>query len=173
MLRRTSNRPPLSTHMKIIAFDQATKTTGYAVIVDGQLTRHGVITAKASLDIIPRMFLMTRMIRDVIYEEKPDAVYFEGVESVRNERTMIYLANLQGMCLYSTHEAGYDVATFDPTVWRHELGFAVGRGVKRAENKAEAVRYARDKYSVECGDDEAEAICIATVAWKKRLDSKE
>lgn len=159
--------------MKVLAFDQATKVTGFAVITDGQLSRHGTISVKPSLDILSRMYMMTRMIRDVICEERPDAVYFEGVESVRNERTMIYLANLQGMCLHSTHEAGYGVGTFDPTAWRHSLGFAVGRGVKRADNKAEAVQYVRDTYSVECGDDEAEAICIATVAWNKSLDSKE
>lgn len=173
MSRRASNRPPLSTHMKIIAFDQATKVTGYAVITDGQLSRHGTINVKASLDILSRMFMMTRMIRDLIYEERPDAVFFEGVEAVRNERTMICLANLQGMCLYGVHEAGYVASTLDVTAWRHSLGFAVGRGVKRADNKAEAVRYVRDTYGVECGDDEAEAICIATVAWNKSLDSKE
>lgn len=159
--------------MKVLAFDQATKVTGYAVMTDGKLSRHGTISVRPSLDILSRMYVMTRMICDVINEERPDAVYFEGVESVRNERTMIYLANLQGMCLHRTHEDGYEVGTFDPTVWRHELGFAVGRGVKRADNKAEAVRYVRDTYGVECGDDEAEAICIATVAWNKNLDSKE
>ena len=159
--------------MKVLAFDQATKVTGYAVMNGGKLSRHGTISVRPSLDILSRMYMMTRMICDVINEERPDAVYFEGVESVRNERTMIYLANLQGMCLHSTHEDGYEVGTFDPTVWRHELGFAVGRGVKRADNKAEAVRYVRDTYGVECGDDEAEAICIATVAWNKNLDSKE
>ena len=173
MSRRASNCPPFSIRMIIIAFDQATKVTGYAVMIDGKLSRHGTISVKPSLDILSRMYMMTRMISDVINEERPDAVYFEGVESVCNERTMIYLANLQGMCLHSTHEAGYGVGTLDPTVWRHSLGFAVGRGVKRADNKAEAVRYVRDIYGVECGDDEAEAICIATAAWKKLLDSKE
>lgn len=159
--------------MKILAFDQATKVTGYAVIEDGQLMHHGVLSVNASLDITTRMYGMTRMIFNLIREEDPDTVYFEGVESVRNERTMLYLANLQGMCLYAAHEAGYAVNTIDVTAWRHTLGFAVGRGVKRADNKAEAVRFVFDAYGVECGDDEAEAICIANAAYKTILDSKE
>lgn len=159
--------------MKVLAFDQATKVSGFAVITDGRLSRHGTIEAKSSLDIMSRMYLMVHQILVLLSEERPDVVVFEDVESVRNERTMIYLANLQGMCLYAAHESGYDAITLDVTTWRHSLGFAVGRGVKRAENKAQAVKYALDTYSVECGDDEAEAICIATVAWNKNLDSKE
>lgn len=159
--------------MKVLAFDQATKVSGFAVISDGQLSRHGTIVARASLDITNRMYVMVHEILAIISEEHPDVVYFEGVESVRNERTMIYLSNLQGMCLYAVHGAGYQVRTIDVTAWRHAIGFAVGRGVKRAENKAQAVTYVRDTYGVECGDDEAEAICIATVAWNKSLDSKE
>ncbi len=159
--------------MKIIAFDQATKVTGYAVIADGKLLRHGTLTVKASLDITSRMYWMIDAICELITSEQPDAVFFEGVEGVKNERTMIYLANLQGMCLYGSRAVGYIANTIDVATWRHTLGFTMGRGVKRGDLKTQAVQYVRDIYCVECGDDEAEAICIATVAWKKSLESKE
>lgn len=159
--------------MKILAFDQATKTTGFAIIVDGTLKGHGVIRANASLDIISRMYEIADMAGAMIDRERPDVVMFEGVEGVKNERTMICLANLQGMCLMSARHSGCIAGTIDVATWRHTLGFEMGRGIKREDLKAQAIAYVAKEYGVDCGDDEAEAICIASAVWKKNLDSKE
>ena len=159
--------------MKILAFDQATKISGFAVVEDGMLRRHGTLTAKASLDITARMYQMVDAICAVIAEEKPDVVLFEGVEGVKNERVMICLASLQGMCLFGARAIGYEAETIDVATWRSTIGFAMGRGVKREALKEQAVEHVAREFGVECGDDEAEAICIASAAWTKILDSKE
>lgn len=152
--------------MKILAFDQATKVSGFAVIADGELLRHGTLTVKASLDATTRMYQMADAICALIAEERADLVLFEGVEGVNNERVMICLANLQGMCLFGSRSNGYVAEIIDVATWRSTLGFAMGRGVKRDALKAQAVEYVAGKYGIDCGDDEAEAICIASAAWK-------
>lgn len=172
-MRRASNRPPFYySTMKILAFDQATKNTGYAVLEDGVLVRHGVLSVKASLDIMERIYRMSDQIVELIVEVKPDVVRFEGVESVCNEKTMMYLANLQGACLVLAKRAGYDVDTIDVSTWRHMLGFRLGSRVKRSELKKQAIDMAAELFEVTCGDDEADAICIAC-AVQKIFDSKE
>lgn len=172
-MRRARNRPPFIIAMKIVAFDQATKVTGYAVLEDGVLSRHGVLTVNGSDDIMSRIYRMVDQITDLITEEKPDVLYFEGVEGVQNERTMIYLANLQGMCLGCSRMLGYTGKTIDVATWRHTMQFQMGRGVKREDLKAQAVKTVADTYGVECGDDEAEAICIAVAVYRINFESKE
>ncbi len=172
-MSRRANNALLFLSMKILAFDQATKITGFAIIVDGALVNHGVIKADASLDIISRMYRIADAAGEIVEREAPDIVIFEGVEGVKNERTMIYLANLQGMCLMSTRHHGRVATTIDVATWRHTLGFEMGRGVKRADLKQQAINCVAREYGVHCGDDEAEAICIASAVWKRILDSKE
>lgn len=171
--RRASNRPPFIIAMKVMAFDQATKITGYAVINDGVLVNHGVLTVKSSEDIMNRIYHMVDQIIDLIVAEEPDVLYFEGVEGVQNERTMIYLANLQGACLACSRMRGYVGNTIDVATWRHTMRFQMGRGVKREDLKAQAVKCVADIYGIECCDDEAEAICIALAVWKINFESKE
>lgn len=159
--------------MKILAFDQATRVTGFAILEDGDLQSHGVLTAPTKLDILTRMYLMADRISDMIRVYQPDVVCFEGVEGVKNESTMIHLANLQGMCLISARRLGYEPRIVDVAHWRHKLGFQMGRGVTRDALKEQAVKFVVENYGLaDCGDDEAEAICIA-VAVNKDLDSKE
>lgn len=158
--------------MKILAFDQATHVTGFAVLDGGKLAKHGVLTAKASLPIMERIYQMSDMVAELIEAEQPDVVCFEGVEGVKNERTMMLLANLQGMCLSRARQCGHVASTIDVATWRHRLDFVMGRGIKRDDLKAQAVAFVAREYDLACGDDEAEAICIA-VAVNKSLDSKE
>lgn len=159
--------------MKILAFDQATKVTGFAIIVDGTLVKHGTFKANTAFDIVSRMYHIADVVGSMAFEESPDIVVLEGVEGVKNERTMIYLANLQGMCLMSARHHGHMAETIDVATWRHTLGFEMGRGVKREDLKRQAITFVAREYGVDCGDDEAEAICIASAVWKRILDSKE
>ena len=170
---RRANNALLFLSMKILAFDQATKVTGFAIIVDGVLVKHGTFKANAAFDIVTRMYYVADAVGSMVFEESPDVVMLEGVEGVKNERTMIFLANLQGMCLMSARCQGRIADVIDVATWRHTLGFEMGRGVKRDDLKAQAIKYVANEYGVICGDDEAEAICIASATWKKYLDSKE
>ena len=160
--------------MKVLAFDQATCVTGYAVVEDGKLVRHGTIKIKASISMMERTYAMSDQIASLIEQCTPDEVWFEDVERVNNNvRAEICLARLQGMCLSRSRSLGHTANLIDASTWRSASGIKVGRGVNRTALKEQAIDLVSRLYGVQCGDDEAEAICIAFVVFNKSLDSKE
>ena len=145
----------------ILAFDQASSVTGWAVFSDKRLIGHGVIKVKA-YHTTPdeRIMEMFRKIRETMELFEPDTVVIEDIAKQKNVYSLIRLARVQGAIIEMCREMG--IATLDivrPSTWRETLHFKQGR-TERKELKRQAKAFVNDKYGMTVSEDEADAICI-------------
>lgn len=152
--------------MKILSLDLSTKSSGYAVFENDKLIKFGVIKS-TDKDLLVRGNYMAEFVR-ILCEKygKFDLVGIEELKVLRNQSTLVKLAQVQGMVL---RELKDQVVKFVmPTMWRK--GFELNG--KRAEAKAKAIKLCEELgYKVEC-DDDAEAILLG-IYFQKWLTSKQ
>lgn len=146
--------------MKILAFDQATQKTGYAVFDDTDLYKHGLIDLSKEKDTWERMQMMRSRIDDIIKRTKPSVVIIEGVAMQRNPQVLIELGRLQGFVMSSAFSRDIPVTIYLPTTWRKAVGIKQGGGIKREQLKAQAVDLVQEAYGITAQEDEVEAIAI-------------
>lgn len=151
--------------MVVIALDQAAKTSGYAVFVDGKYKKSGTFTIKASLPIGDRLATFYKRITELYSEYADERVrlVFEDIQMQKgNVITYQRLAYIQAAlilwCYY--HQIDYDI--YAPSHWRKVLGGSFGR--KREEQKEHAIELVRQRLGLDVSSDEADAICIGLAA---------
>lgn len=147
--------------MKIIAFDQSTVKTGYAVMDGTDLEKHGVIDLHKEDDQWIRSQMMFREIERMIKAVKPRVVIIEGVALQTNPQVLIKLGQLQGTIMAAAWSRNLPVQIYLPTEWRKKLGIKQGKGIKRQELKEQVVSLVEETYGFSPMEDEAEAIAIA------------
>lgn len=161
--------------MRILALDLSSKSTGYALGEKGKLESFGVITQPSNKHYVDRIYNIVDKILDLVKQEKIDMIYCEEVqlrdpdkEFNMNLHTFKTLMYLQARVVCEVHrnfpEVEFDF--FAPNEHRSKVGLATGRGITRDMCKAQAIRYARDKYNLEVNDDIADAITIFDAAAK-------
>lgn len=105
---------------------------------------------------------MCKAVCDLIGKTCPDLVVFEDVAFQKNAAALITLARLQGViiakCLFDKNE----FFIYSPSSWRKHLGFQQGKGIKRGNLKEQAIKYVKDSFGIEAGEDVCEAICIGS-----------
>lgn len=146
----------------ILALDQATAITGWAVFDGGSLVDHGKIKMSTSKKVTPeaKRDIMLACIEELIDIYQPDHIVIEDVANQKNVATVVKLARLQGAIMELRRK--YDHASLEivrPTEWRKGLKFRQGRA-KREELKAQAQAFTEQKFGLKVGEDEADAICI-------------
>lgn len=152
---------------RILAFDQATKISGYAVIENGELKEYGNIDlSKAKCDADERINRMAYELWATIDRVRPTIVILEDVEMLTNVRAMIMLAGLLGRMQGYCFANGIEYKTYIPSVWRKVLGYTQGAGVKRADLKKQSIEYAKSVTGKELQEDTAEAVAICEAAYK-------
>ena len=145
----------------ILAFDQASSVTGWAVFSDKRLIGHGVIKVKA-YHTTPdeRIMEMLWKIRETVERFEPDTVVMEDVAKQKNVYSLIRLARVQGAMMEMCREMGIGMPDIvKPSTWREALHFKQGR-TERKELKRQAQAFVKDKYGIDVCEDEADAICI-------------
>lgn len=150
------------TQLTLLAFDQATATTGYSVFKGTKYKTHGKIQIKEK-ETQKRTKDMFLEIAKVIDKIKPDVVYVEGVAMQSNASTFSLLSRLQGMIIGYCYAHNIRPEVIVPTEWRHTLGFKQG-ATKRQDLKKQAKEYVKRTYDIETSEDECESICIGHVA---------
>ena len=125
--------------MRILAFDQSTRVTGYSVFEDGRYIRSGVIDLHKIKDTDERSKQMSVEICNTIEGNQPDVVIIEEVQQQSNVSTVIKLARIQGVAIGFCAAHNIDLHILTPTRWRSALGYKQGPKVKREELKEEWV----------------------------------
>lgn len=155
--------------MKIIGIDASTTCSGIAVIEDGKLIYHDSINMKSNKNADNRVKQMMIELGGFIYDYAPAAVYIEDSWNKQNIETTKMLSNVLGAVMYVCEDVGCSFTKLLPSAWRSLVGIKLvskdGHKFKRDELKKEAIDYVKKKYKIKCGDDEAEAICIAEAGW--------
>lgn len=147
--------------MKLLAMDQATAKTGYAIFNNNQLEDYGLIdhSRKNTEARIPAMY---KSIMELIEKTAPDKLVFEDVMMQSNVASVIKLGRLQGVILGQCCRQDVPNTVIHPREWRKVLGFTQGRGVSSAELKQQAITEVQHRYGIKAQNDVAEAICIGT-----------
>ena len=151
--------------MKVISFDQASITSGYAIFQDGNYVESGIITKSNKTPIIDRVPQMAAAICAKIKESGADAVCIEGVQTQSNQRTVIDLARLQGGIMMWCSIKNVPLHILTPTEWRKILNYKLGPKVPREELKQQSLDYVKEHFGLDnISEDRAEAICICAAA---------
>lgn len=145
--------------IRVLALDDSTSTTGWAIFDDGKLIGYGKITMSQQ-DTIKRIAGMRQWLLSALTNWKPDVV---GVEDIQ-QQTGTYnvgmfktLAHLQGVLLVTQEEEKVERVVIHSATWRSDCNF---KSKTRTDQKREAQRKVHEWYDISATQDEADAICI-------------
>lgn len=152
----------------LLALDQATQITGFAVYKNQKLIAHGHKTFSNN-DYVTRIKDQRTWLKSVINSVDGDVeIAIEDIQLQEHQeqgngvglQTFKKLAQLQGALLSLFKEMNIDYHIVAPSEWRKTCGLPLGRGVKRAQQKAAAQAYVKDTFAIDATEDEADAICL-------------
>lgn len=157
-------------NIQILALDQSSKRTGFAIFKDKKYKKSGLIDFDIkTLTSEERFNNMCKAICDLIDKTKPELVVMEDVAFQNNAAALIMLARLQGVIIAKCLFGKIELYIYSPSTWRKDLGFNQGKGIKRNELKAQAIQYVKDVFGIDAEEDICEAICIGSAFTKTYL----
>lgn len=153
--------------MRVLAFDQSTRVSGWAYFENGKYISSGVIDMNNSdLETDKRSFEMAKAIWKIIKKYNPTHLVMEDTQQQNNVKTVITLARLQGMIIGYAEAHKIDVHILLPSQWRAALDYTQGPKVKRAALKQQSIDYVKKEYNLNLIEDECEAIAEGVAAHK-------
>ena len=155
--------------MKILALDQSSRVTGWAVFVDGALQEYGKFDAEnAGADIGKRLTYIREKVTALIDKYNIQKVLIEEIQLQNtvgnNVVTYKKLAYVQAVLIQMLDELKLPYEIIASSSWKSTLGI---RGRARAEQKKNAQLYVNTTYGIKATQDECDAICIGTHYSKK------
>ena len=146
----------------IIALDQSTQLTGYAIFQDKDLIAHGVFSPSGDYE--HRIVKLRQWLLDKLEPLKPNVeVYFEDIQlqdlggGSIGITTFKKLAHVQGALIVTCIEENIPYTIVPAATWRKTCGV---KGRVRNEYKPAAQAHVLEKYGIQATEDEADAICI-------------
>lgn len=146
----------------IIALDQSTQLTGYAIFQDKDLIAHGVFSPSGDYE--HRIVKLRQWLLDKLEPLKPNVeVYFEDIQLQDlgggniGVTTFKKLAHVQGALIVTCIEEDVPYTIVPAATWRKTCGI---KGRVRSEYKPAAQAHVLEKYGIQATEDEADAICI-------------
>ena len=152
---------------RLLALDQASKVTGWAIFEDGELKSYG----KISLDdpnTDTRLVQLRQDIQTLVADYNIDEVIFEDIQQQNNVANNVQpfklLAEDYGVVSELLQELQIPHSTVLAASWKSTLGI---KGRTRAEQKKNAQLYVEQNYGIHVIQDIADAVCIGTHHIKK------
>ena len=153
--------------MRVLAFDQSTRASGWSFFNDGEYVESGLIDmSKSKLETNERSFEMAKALWKIIKQYKPEHLVLEETQQQSNVKTVIILSRLQGMIIGYAEAHRVKTYIVQPSRWRSTLMYSQGPKVKRAELKQQSLDYVNEHLGFELPEDEAEACCLGIAAHK-------
>lgn len=151
---------------RVLALDQATKVSGYAIFDGSELIKFGAFETTLGNE-IERDSLIRNWLISLIYTWQPDLVALEGIQlqDSNGEKvgvtTFETLARLQGILMLTCLENGIAYTICPTNTWRNQTGV---KGRARADRKRSAQLIIKKAYDISVSEDEADAILIGKYA---------
>lgn len=147
--------------MNILALDQASRVSGWAVFEGDKLCNYGKIDLSKEPDIGDRLHLLRCKVKDLIKDYKIDKVILEDIymdgQRVNNVQTFKALAEVFGVLYELCIEMEKPVEAVLAGTWKSTLGI---KGKTRPEQKQNAQKWVVNTYGKKPTQDECDAICI-------------
>lgn len=152
---------------RLLALDQASKVTGWAIFEDGELKSYGKISLDdPNTDI--RLVQLRQGIQTLVADYNIDEVIFEDIQQqnnvANNVQTFKVLAEVYGVVSELLQEIQIPHSTVLAASWKSTLGI---KGRTRVEQKKNAQLYVEQNYGIHVIQDIADAVCIGTHHIKK------
>ena len=149
----------------VLALDQSTSTTGWALFIKGELKDHGAFTASGDREKRiedMRQWLVEKIEELTLERQSPITLILEEIQHQRNVNTFRSLAHVQGVLIntgYQKELANEVIKTevYFASEWKKTCGVT---GRKSAEQKANAQKFIRATYNIEVPQDTCDAICL-------------
>ena len=155
---------------KLLALDQSSRITGWAIFSDGKLEKHGKFDAETvGAEIGKRLNYIRNKVRSLIEENNITEVILEDIQMqgnvVNNVQTFKILAEVFGVIYELLEEMQIPHQEVLAGTWKSTLGI---KGKNRAEQKRNAQAYIQETYGLKPTQDESDAICIGTHYLKNK-----
>lgn len=163
---------------KLLALDQASRTSGWAYFEDFKLKQFGKFTADQD-DIGERLFYIKNQVKNLIDKYEIDELVFEdiqfqksvnGISVPENVKTFKMLAMVFGIVYELAVELKMPRTAVLSGTWKSKLGI---KGKHRDDQKRDAQRFVQETYKIKCTQDEADAICIGTYIVNNNIKIEE
>ena len=152
---------------KLLALDQASRITGYAIFEDDTLITYGKIVVDDT-DIGIRLTKIRNAVKRLVEDYNINEVVMEDIQlqnNVQNNvQTFKLLAEVFGVIYELITEMRIPVSAVLASSWKSTLGI---KGKTRPEQKRNAQVYVQETYGKKPTQDECDAICIGCHALKK------
>ena len=145
--------------MRLLALDQASRTTGFAVFEDDKFVKSGTFTLRSD-DVGERLVDYRKHIEKLIIDNDIEEVAFEDIQmqgQVNNVQTFKVLAEIFGVTQEFLVENGHSYHIVSSNTWKSKLQI---KGRTRVEQKRNAQIYVLENFDKKVSQDESDAICI-------------
>lgn len=154
--------------MRILALDQASRISGWAIYDGTYLEKYGKIDLSKYDDIGDRLHLLRTKVRDLIEDYHIDKIVLEDIymdgQHINNVQTFKILAEVFGVLYELCIDINIPVEAVLAGTWKSTLGI---KGKTRPEQKQNAQIWVEKTYQVKPTQDEVDAICIGAHAIQK------
>ena len=149
--------------MKILALDQASRVSGWAIFANNDLLTYGKIDLSKQDDIGERLHLLRQKVKQLIEDHKIEKVILEDIymdgQRVNNVHTFKTLAEVFGVLFELCIDLNVPVEAVLAGTWKSTLGI---KGRTRPEQKRAAQAWVLENYNIKATQDEVDAICIGS-----------
>lgn len=153
--------------MRLLALDQATVITGWAVFEDEKLIDYGKFKAEHNR-MGDRLYYIRKQIEQLIEKYSINEIVFEDIQLqsnvVNNVDTFKKLAEVFGVVEELCVEHQLPHSTLLASSWKSELSI---KGKDRAEQKKAAQNWVINAYGIKPTQDTCDAICIGVAHIRK------
>ncbi len=147
--------------MRILALDQASRVSGWAIFDGDTLEQYGKIDVSKYFELGERLHVIRQEVEHLIDDEHIDAVILEDIymdgQRVNNVQTFKALAEVFGVLYELCIDMEKPVEAVLAGTWKSTLGI---KGKTRPEQKKNAQQWVITNYNVKPTQDECDAICI-------------
>lgn len=151
----------------ILALDQSSRCSGFAIFKNNQLVTSGTFTF--SDDSIPeRLVKIRNKVQSLIIDYQIDKVILEDIQlqnQTNNVATYKTLAEVLGVLEELCAELNIPHEVIYSTSWKAGLNI---KGKDRATQKRNAQDFVAKTYNLKVSQDESDAICIGTFYTKQK-----
>lgn len=151
----------------LLAIDQASVTSGYAVFKDDELVDYGKFTFNDDV-IAERLVKIRAKVQELIKEHDINEVAFEDIQMqgnvANNVQTFKILSEVFGVVSETLQEMKMKYTVVMAGTWKSTLGI---KGRTRPEQKKNAQEYVLNTYGVKAIQDVCDAICIGSHVLKR------
>ena len=148
---------------KILAYDQASRVSGWSFFIDGELKDYGHFSFEFT-NFSLRLLRICEQMEGHIKKFEPDLILLENISmegrGPNNVNTFQKLAQVQGAMMMTAQKHGIDHKLVYPNEWRSACNFLKGEDKHRDNQKKIAQQWVAQTFGRKCTQDEADAICI-------------